>query len=233
MERLLIKFTKINEAKFISHLDTLRTIHRAIRRAGIPVTYSKGFNPHASISVAAPLSLGLGSVAEYVDIDLDEFVELETIKTKLNEALPSGMRILDAIYIKEKMPPSMAAVEGAQYRINLKHKLNKEAIENVIKSIMESNEIMRLKKTKSGEKMVDIRPLIKDIALISYNDEDCDLECLLLAGSKGTVSADIISELLKDSSGEGIYGYPSILREELYSIKDGKWIDLLTYFSRK
>jgi radical SAM-linked protein len=233
MERLLIKFTKTNEAKFISHLDTLRTIQRAIRRADIPISYSKGFNPHASISVAAPLSLGLSSIAEYVDLDLDESVEIEIVKSKLNDALPRGMRILDAVAIKEKMPPSMAAVEGAKYRISLKHNLNKESLESTIKSIMDSEEIMRLKKTKSGEKMVNVRPLIKEIKLIDYKQETCDMECLLLAGSKGTVSPDIVSDLLKDSSKNGIYGYPDILREELYSIRDDKWIDLLTYFSRK
>jgi radical SAM-linked protein len=233
MERLLIKFTKNNEAKFISHLDTMRTINRAIRRAEVPIHYSKGFNPHASISVAAPLSLGIGSVAEYADIELDEFVEGNTIKAKLNEVLPQGIKILEAINIREKMPTSMGSVEGAKYNIRLSNKLSEEEVNGVIKSILDSNEIMKMKKSKSGEKLVNIRPMIKNIKLVNFSGEQIEIECLLQAGSNGSLSPDIVADVLKGSSDEKIHGYPDTLRTELYASKNEQWVDLGTYFSGK
>lgn len=233
MERVLLKFTKVNSAKFISHLDTMRTLHRALRRAGIPISYSKGFNPHASISVAAPLSLGLASTAEYADIELDEFIDWSTIKEKLNKVLPEGIKILSALNITQKMPSSMGSVEGAQYIIKLQHNMKEQEIDNIIHEIMSSVEIYKNKRTKSGEKLVDIRPLIEDIKILSYNNQQVEIECLLFTGSKGSLGPDMISELLKEKSNNKIYGYPEIERSEIYSILNEKWVNLLAYYSGK
>lgn len=233
MERVLIKFTKINGAKFISHLDTMRTLHRALRRAGLPIAYSKGFNPHASISVAAPLSLGIASTAEYADIEFEEYINHEVIKDKLNMALPEGIKIINVLNIDQKMPTSMGSVDGAKYIIKLHHNIDKCDAEKIILEIMNSNEILKNKRTKSGEKLVDIRPLIDEIKLLSYNEEQIEIECILITGSKGTLGPEMISELIKEKSNNRIYGYPDIVRKEIYSLLNSNWIDLLAYFSGK
>lgn len=231
MERYLIKFSKSNGAKFISHLDTLRTLHRALRRAEIPVCYSKGFNPHASISVAAPLSLGIASNAEYADIEIENCIDSRELADRMNNVLPEGIRILDAINVKEKMPPSMALVEAAEYNIILKHNLSLNEIEKTIKSILEADSIERMKKTKSGEKLVNIRPFIKDIKVKEYKSDEIVIECLLSAGSSGSLGADVVSGLMKEYSGGNIYGYPYITRNEIYTRKNGKWTCLSAYFT--
>lgn len=233
MERVLIKFTKTGGAKFISHLDTLRTLHRAMRRAGIPVSYSKGFNPHASISVAAPLSLGIGSTAEYADVEIERPLDSVNIKELLNEALPEGIRIVDVIGINEKMPSAMGTVEGAKYSITLSHNMSKADIINVIESILSSSEIVRNKRTKSGEKMIDIRPLIKDIKLTGFENDRIQIECLLYTGSKGSLGPDAVADLIKEYSKGNITGYPHIVREEIYGLRNNNWIDLRTFFSGK
>jgi radical SAM-linked protein len=226
MERVLIKFTKTGGAKFISHLDTMRTLHRAMRRARIPVAYSKGFNPHASISVAAPLSLGIESSAEYADVELEITSENVNIKEMLNKSLPEGIRIVDVISINEKMPSAMGTVEGAKYSIALRHDMSKADIIYVIESILSSSEIVRNKRTKSGEKMIDIRPLIKDIKLVGFENDRIKIECLLYTGSKGSIGPDAVAELLKEYSKNNISGYPYIVREEIYGLRGSDWIDL-------
>lgn len=233
MERVLIKFTKTNGAKFISHLDTMRTLHRALRRAGLPIAYSKGFNPHASISVAAPLSLGISSTAEYADIEFEEHIDHEVIKNKLNMALPEGIKIINVLNIDQKMPTSMGSVDGAMYIIKLHHNIEKYDVEKIILEIMNSAEIFKNKRTKSGEKLVDIRPLIDEIKLLSYDKKQIEIECILITGSKGTLGPEMISELIKEKSNNKIYGYPDIVRKEIYCLLNNKWIDLLAYFSRK
>ncbi|MDF2673649.1 MAG: hypothetical protein K0R09_1914 [Clostridiales bacterium] len=233
MDRVLLKFTKLNSAKFISHLDTMRTLHRALRRAGISISYSQGFNPHASISVAAPLSLGIASTAEYADIEIDEAMISETIMEKLNNTLPEGIRIISVVNIDQKMPSSMGSVEGAMYIIKLQHCMYEKEIKSIIQEVLSSSEIYRNKRTKSGYKLIDIRPLIEDIKILNYDREQIEIECLLSTGSKGSLGPEMISELLKEKSKNKIFGYPEMERREIYSILDGKWLNLLAYFSRK
>lgn len=233
MERILIKFTKTKGAKFLSHLDTMRTIHRALRRAEIPIAYSKGFNPHPNISVAAPLSLGLGSVAEYADIELKECMDIKELKDRLSSALPDGMEIVDALEVKEKMPPSMAAVEFARYELILNHNASENVLIDIINKILEEELIERIKKTKSGEKLVNIRPFIENISINDYNSSNVKFDCLLKAGSKGSISIELISDIIKDYSDGKIFGHPIIERKEIYGISDNEVVSFISYFSRK
>lgn len=231
MERLLIKITKTDEAKFISHLDTMRTFHRALRRASLPVSYSKGFNPHPSISVAAPLSLGVASIGEYIDVDFDNFVDEKEVKEKLNESLPLGMRVLNVQYIKEKRLAAMAAVEGAKYTVRMEHRVkSKENCENYISSILSSKEIIKAKKTKKGIRDVDVRPLIIDLKLAEFNNEELEIEAFVKAGSNGSLSMEILSSILKDFSCGDMYGFPHAKRTNIYAKASDKWVDLLTYY---
>ncbi|TDT61208.1 TIGR03936 family radical SAM-associated protein [Fonticella tunisiensis] len=233
MERILIKFTKNNEARFISHLDTMRTLQRAFRRAGIKVAYSKGYNPHPSLSIAAPLSLGISSNGEYADVELSEYIPQEEFIKRLNEQLPQGIQVLKVIYIEKKLPPSMSAVMGAEYHIKLKHNLKFEDLTDVVNRIMSSKEIIKEKKTKTGVKMVNIRPLIRDIAIKAWNVDSVVFKCYLCAGSRYNLNPEIIVDVLKEYSENRIYGFPEIVREDIYSIEDEKWIVLDEYFSGK
>ena len=94
MPRLL--FEKTGNAIWISHLDLMRVFQRAFKRAGLPLTHTKGFNPRPSVSIALPLSLGIESRCELLDFDLEgDPVPMEEIKEKLNAALISGVRVLN------------------------------------------------------------------------------------------------------------------------------------------
>jgi len=231
--RILIKFTKTNGAKFISHLDTTRTLHRAFRRAELPISYSKGFNPHASISVAAPLSLGLGSIAEYADVELDTEIEPEDIKNTLNKVLPMDIKIINVVSINVKMPASMAAVAFARYSISFETNINIELVDMIINKILSSNEIMKMKRSKSGEKLVNIRQFIIELYYEKLDNELLKFECTLKAGSNGSLGADTIAQLLKEYSEGEIFGHPYITREEIYASVNDKKIPLDRYFSRK
>lgn len=85
--RYLIKFTKGDDIKFISHLDLMRTIQRVIRRSRINIEYSKGFNPHMALGIAQPLSVGVSSEGDYLDINLEEDMKEIDVKNILNENL--------------------------------------------------------------------------------------------------------------------------------------------------
>lgn len=233
MERYLIKFSKTGETKFISHLDVLRTLHRAMKRAGIPISYSKGFNPHPSISVAAPLSLGIASLSEYVDIDTEEAVDEKEMLERLNNALPQGIRVLDVLKIEGKMPSSMGIVESADYRITLKHSGDRQKVSEIINSVNNMDEIVKVKRTKSGEKPVNIRPLIVSINIVEENEDSFEIQCVLKTGSKATLSPELFVDAIKDISEGNIFGYPGIIRNEIYCFMNNRRMDLKSFFSGK
>ena len=97
--RYLIKFTKEENIKFISHLDVLKTIQKNIRRAGLPVEFSQGFNPHMNTSIAQPLSVGVYSSGEYMDMILTTEMDEQEIVDKLNATAPSGIKYISALAI--------------------------------------------------------------------------------------------------------------------------------------
>ena len=94
MPRLL--FEKTGNAIWISHLDLMRVFQRSFKRAGLPLTHSRGFNPRPSVSIALPLSVGVESTCELLDFDLDGYeVSCEEMRQRLNETLVSGVRVLE------------------------------------------------------------------------------------------------------------------------------------------
>ncbi len=127
--RYLIKYTKESDIKFLSHLDLMRTIQRVMRRAKLPLEYSKGFNPHMSISIAQPLSVGVYSTGEYLDAVFTEEVDENEIVKALNENTVGGVKFLSATKVArkegQKNQQAMATIDAAKYTI--KFKLNNGA----------------------------------------------------------------------------------------------------------
>ena len=157
--RYLIKFTKEGNIKFISHLDLMRTIQKIIRRAELPIEYSKGFNPHMTLSIAQPLSVGVSSNGEYMDIVLTEEMDTEELLGRLNENLPKGIRFLEATAIPiiehvKRVPQAMALTDAARYTIKIKCK-DSAKMEESLRELLEHDEFITVKKSKKGEKTVD------------------------------------------------------------------------------
>jgi len=229
-----LKFTKENEVKYISHLDLMRVFQRAIRRAGIPVAYSAGFNPHQEISFGAPLSLGVTSNAEYVDIKLSEVMEPLEIKQRLNGALPGGIRIIGGIRLGESYKSAMSVVTHAEYMIKVcLEEVQPEALENSIESFVaqESIKVMKEQPKKGFElKEVDIRHMIVSMKLHESKGAEHIIECLLLSGSRGNLKPELLMSAFREFTGYNIEGI-KINREEVYAEKNGKLMDLLKYES--
>ena len=102
MPRLL--FEKTGNAIWSSHLDLMRIFQRAFKRAGLPLTHTQGFNPRPSVSIAMPLSVGVESVCELLDFDLDgDVVPCDEITERLNKALVSGVRVLETYNTGRKL----------------------------------------------------------------------------------------------------------------------------------
>ena len=122
MERILIKYTKLGKIKYISHLDTMRMLTRAVNRANIKAAFSNGFNPHLEMSIAAPLAVGIESVCEYADIEVENEIDLNDALRSLNKVLPEGVEVKEIKAIEKQKPTSMSVVAVSDYAIEMKTK---------------------------------------------------------------------------------------------------------------
>lgn len=192
-----MSFEKTGMAKFISHLDTVRLITRSMKRANVPIWFTEGFNPHAFLTFAMPLSLGFESLCETVDFRLMEEVDLEELATRLNNALPVDVTVKE-IYVYETSPND---IRWAEYKIIFNNPDNKllETAENKLSA----DEIFVLKKAKQGRKKVEKEVNIKEhIKSFELNKEDGKLilNTVLSSGTSMNINPMLlIGALVKDT----------------------------------
>ena len=228
--RYLIKFSKGEGIKFISHLDLMRTIQRIIRRSGVPIEYSKGFNPHMALSLAQPLSVGVYSDGEYMDIVLTEEMNVADLLARLNEAAPPTIRFFEATPIEivenvKRVPQAMALLDAGRYIIKLKL-VNEENVEEKMASLLNENAWETLKKSKKGEKMADIKPLVKALKYW-VKDGELVINALIATGSRENLSADLLARFITSKiENVNTESFVSIKREEMYVLKNNKYVPL-------
>ena len=184
---------KGDEVKYISHLDTLRTFERAVRRAGIPIAYSQGFNPRSQMSFGLPLSVGVTSNAEYVDLEMEIEISSEEFMQMLNNNLPKGFRVLDAEYVNAT-ESLMASVRVASYELTVDadNKMTVEQIDQCISSLMQEESIFVEKEAKGKLKKIDIRPYIYKFDIIELNKEILKIKLTLSAGSIFNLKPELV-----------------------------------------
>ena len=163
--KLRMQITKDRDIRFISHLEYVRTIERAIRRAKLPAAYSEGFNPHLKFSLASALGVGVVSYTEFVEIELAEPMEVEMAAKALDKALPRGIRVLAADAVANNTAALMSEAAGASYVVTLPFA---EDISEAVASYNEAEELLFKKaapKRKEKFKEIDVKFYIPKIAV--------------------------------------------------------------------
>lgn len=194
MREVRLRFSKQGRLKYISHLDINRALSRAFKRAAIPMWYTEGYNPHPYMSFSLPLSLGVESLCEYVDIRIVGEISNDEIKKRMNTVLPVGLRILD-VYGDFR---DSSEIMFSDYVFKIQFADNEQAL-NKLKSVLESDRIFALKKGKQGKrkvfKEVDIKPLI-DKYNISVRDGLIVLNVRLFAGNEKNLNPSLLFDTL-------------------------------------
>lgn len=164
--KVRVKFTKNGPVKFIGHLDMMRYFQKAIRRSGLDIAYSEGYSPHMIMSFAAPLGVGVTSDGEYFDMELKSVSDSQRMREQLNRQMADGVTIVSIRQIgEEKAANAMSLVAAADYLVTFRAgKGLPEGWETQLKAFLEQKEIRCVKKTKKGEREVDIRPGIYRMA---------------------------------------------------------------------
>lgn len=204
--KLRVKFNKKNYLKYISHLDLIRLFQRSFNRAQIPVKYSEGFNPQPRFSIAHPLSLGIESCEEYMDIELEEKIDPLDFMESMNQILPKDIQILDCIYPKDKRPIA-AIISLAHYEISfgLVEDMDMDEVKGQIDRWLEKEKIIitRIRKRRGRQikREQNIRPLIKKLAFTNNKENGFTIETLFKVGDGGNLRPDdFIDALIRDNS---------------------------------
>ena len=158
MPRLL--FEKTGNAIWISHLDLMRVFQRSFKRAGLPLTHSRGFNPRPSVSIALPLSVGVESACELLDFDLDGYeVSCEEMRDRLNATLVSGVKVLE-VYEEARKLKYLAYLDCV---VTLEYD-NGAPAADAVAELFHRETLFVEKKTKSnGIQDQDILPMIRSM----------------------------------------------------------------------
>lgn len=209
-----IKFCKTGSLQFISHLDLQRTFHRILVRAGIPMWYTKGFNPHAKLVFGAPLSVGCESMCEMADLKIERKITFDEIKNQLNAQLTDEMYVLDVYKPENKFND----IAYAEYTIMIRSEPCNSAMPDMVKAIFACPVIMT-KRTKSGEKEVDICEFIHSLDA-KYEDGALIINTILATGSSANLNPEYIISAMREKL--GILSPDDV--EQSYSIMRNKFM---------
>ena len=203
MRSVRLNFSKTGRAIYVSHLDLTRIMSRAIRRAGLSMWFTEGFNPHPYLTFALPLSLGQSSDCEYMDIRITDDMTNDEIITRLNGALPDGINILsagDPVFDAKE-------IEKAMYFVKIVFKNNQQAEKfySTADELVKGEELLAEKIGKKGhrkvKKTVNLIDYIYDIKL-TCSDNTVNMQCILAAGNTNNLNPSLLVETIEKHTGE-------------------------------
>lgn len=184
-----LRLVKGREARFIGHLDLMRCLERALRRARIPVAYSAGFNPHPRISFASALPLGATSEAEMADVHLAAPLAAAELRHRLNAVLPAGISVAAAWPVPDGGAALAQAVEWAAYRLAVEWEGEGEPPSwgDLVAAFLAAPEGVVERRRDGAVKAVNIRPLVRRLEVLRAEGSRAELEALVRAGSRANV----------------------------------------------
>ena len=194
-------FSKTGRAKYVSHLDLVRAMTRAVRRADIPLWYTEGFNRHPYLTFASPLSLGYEGLRETMDIRMADDFPYDELAARLNAVLPEGLEVISVVDVVAKA----GDLAAAEYRLTI------HLPASVIQDALAANELLVEKRTKKKTmKTIDILPYFKNAVVEAVGENETVVTVSLPSGGnenvnpglfitalKGVVGADVDAEVLR------------------------------------
>lgn len=196
MSRYLIRFTRQGLLRYTSHLDLVRLFQRALKRSGIRVSYSAGFNPHPRMSFAQPLSLGFTSSGEYLEIQCDLYYEPSAILEALQPTLPDGIRAESCRKLPETGKSMASLVRWAAYTIRIPDATEQER--EAVGRFIQQPEIQARKRKKSTGAFIEvnIKPMVKTIEASWEMEEEkgasLALSTVVRAGSEENLNPELL-----------------------------------------
>lgn len=195
MKSVRIVFSKTGRAKYVSHLDLVRAMTRAVRRADIPLWYTEGFNRHPYLTFAAPLSLGFEGLRETMDIRMADEFPFDELVARLNAVLPEGLVAISAADVVAKA----GDLAAAEYRLTVR------LPESVIREVLSRDALLVEKRTKKKTmKTMDILPYFKDATVEAAGENATIVTVALPSGSAENINPGLFITALKGITGADV-----------------------------
>jgi radical SAM family uncharacterized protein/radical SAM-linked protein len=211
-ERFRIRYEKGGPARFLSHLDILRAVTRALATSGLPVAYTHGFNPHPKVSFSPSLPVGVTGEAEFFDVDFLRPVEADDVHRGIEAGLPEGLALLEARPLKAKTAVA-AEAQAADYSVRnapLLDAMAPDAIREAIERVRRTEEAVV--ERGSGPKRVRPRDGILELTLAEETPPV--LRMRLAIGQKGALRPSDVLQLIAGAGREAV-SLAEIHRSEL------------------
>ncbi len=193
MVRLRVVFSKSGPLTYTSHLDLARAWERSLRRAGVPVAYSQGFNPRPRLQLAAALPLGHTGEAELLDVRLEKSISVEDFVEALTPVLPDGLTISRVSQVELKEPALQTRIVSAEYRVTVEWDESPEQVEARIERALATTE---LPQERHGRRY-DLRPLIERLWLERAAEGQVVLGMQLAAREGATARPEAVLKALE------------------------------------
>jgi radical SAM-linked protein len=216
-----IKFAKLEDLMYISHLEVIKTLRRIIRRAELPAAFSQGYNPRINLAIGPPLAVGLISKGEYFDLELEVEMDTEKLIDDLNAASPKDLRFLKAAAVPDDIRSLSSLLDTAIYTINFEYTAEKslEEEKKMLEKFMAQDEIMIVRhRRKKSDRKIDLKKRIFSAAIIDKNN----WQFAVVTGSRGNVRPEELNRALKEKFIEVKNFSPlQVIREGVF-VRDGK-----------
>ena len=210
-----IKFRKVGDLQYISHLDLVRTMQKALKRAGLKMWYTEGFNPKPKMVFGPPLSIGVESECEFLDIRLLDEPDFDGIKAKLDSVLPMELGVIEVFSPKA----ALSDIAWLSYDMTVKSEETPDCVIGKLREFFAREEITVTKKSKKGDLTVNIRPLIKSVSF-DLIDGGAKINCLLSSSSESFLNPEHLMRAIRDNTeifkGNLIKESYTVLRKDAY-----------------
>ena len=229
--KIRMKFRKYGAMKFIGHLDIMRYFQKAMRRADIDIVYTEGFSPHQNMSFASPLGVGLISEGEYFDIEVSSSKSSKEMIDVLNAAMADGMEVLSVKKLPDHAQNGMSLVAAADYKLEFRegytpeHTLDMDglAFEKAFSEFVDRPTIPIVKKTKKGERQINIKPWIYKLERDRSENGRNQIKIRVAAGSAANLKPELVIQAYMESRGWKLGEFALLLhRDEVYANQAGE-----------
>jgi radical SAM-linked protein len=237
LAKVLIKYGKTGPLKYLSHLELIRALERALRRAGIDVARSGGFTPRPKISHGPALSVGVASCAEYMLAELVSIVEPDELITRISSALPEGLTIYKAKYIADSQPSIISIVQSAAYRVTVSSSVDETAVRLAVDRVLSEDRL--LVKHKGKEKWVDTKEAILEWRVTRTDSKEYQFFLLLSVGNAQSIRPEAaVNKLAEALQGvdastcefTGTLDITDICRMEQYANRGNPLLDIYNFY---
>jgi len=230
--KLLLAFQKGEALRHLGHLDLQRAMQRALRRSGLPVRYSQGFHPHMLTAFASALAMGVSSDEEIMEAGLTEPVSEADCLARMNAALPEALRASRAVLVEDARPALMSMLRQAGYSVCLAG-ADAGALSAAAEAFLQETEVMALRVSKSGERMVNIRPMAHALSVTQVPQLEggarTEIRMRLSLEETATLKPELLVSTLWERAGLPREAMPALRlrRTGLFGQRDGRAVPLM------